>query len=44
MDSQLSSIFWYFSWPLLIFLAYKFVIFMVTMYEKKAAEKEEPGK
>gem|GEM_PF-1029212 len=41
MNTQITSILWYLSWPLLIFLSYKLIRFILKIYEKKISEKED---
>ena len=38
----LTSILWYLSWPLLIYVSYLAVWFMITQYEKRGMFKVKP--
>lgn len=43
MNENITSIFWYLSWPVLIFLAYIIIRAVLKAYEKKE-KKAETGK
>jgi hypothetical protein len=40
-DTLLSSVLWYFSWPVLIFISYRIVLLALRFFEKRAAKNQE---
>jgi hypothetical protein len=40
MDNNITSIFWYLSWPVLIFFSYKVIRAVLAAYEKKEKPSE----
>ncbi|HNW98178.1 MAG TPA: hypothetical protein PKK00_07180 [Bacteroidales bacterium] len=41
MDNNITSIFWYLSWPVLIFLSYKIIRLVLNAFEKKEKTAEQ---
>lgn len=41
MNTQLTSIIWYLSWPLLIYVSYRLIRVILSLYEKNISENKE---
>ena len=43
MDTSLSSVFWYLSWPLLILFSYLMIVLVLKSYEKNEKKRKSKG-
>lgn len=41
MTNNITSVFWYLSWPVLIFVSYKIIRAVIAAYERKEKQKEQ---